>query len=116
MSTDSGRVTTRVTQWVAAPANAVYRALLDPAAVQHWMVPDGMTSEVLRFDAQEGGEFAISLTYDDPSAVGKTEGATDTFAGRFAELSPGNSVVQAGGCPWASWPGWWSRAGMPEPW
>lgn len=53
-----------------------------------------MTSEVHRFDAREGGEFEISLTYDDPSAAGKTEGATDTFAGRFAELVPGSAVVQ----------------------
>lgn len=86
--------TTQVTRFIAAPPEAVYRALLDPDAVQHWMVPNGMTSEVHRFDAHEGGEFAISLTYDDPVAVGKTEGAMDTFSGRFVELVPGRSVVQ----------------------
>ncbi|MBA3743535.1 SRPBCC family protein [Sporichthya sp.] len=86
--------TTRVTRFIAASPDAVYRVLIDPTAVQQWMVPNGMTSEVHSFDAREGGEFAISLTYDDPVAVGKTEGATDTFAGRFAELVPGESVVQ----------------------
>lgn len=86
--------TTRVIRFVAAPPDAVYRALIDPEAVQHWMVPHGMSSEVHRFDAREGGEFEISLTYDDPAAAGKTEGATDSFAGRFAELVPGESVVQ----------------------
>ncbi len=86
--------TTRVTCFIAAPPAAVYQALLDPAAVRQWMVPDGMTSEVHRFDARENGEFEISLTYDDPASMGKTEGATDTFAGRFVKLAPGESVVQ----------------------
>ncbi len=88
------RATTQVTRFISAPPAAVYRALLDPDAVRHWMVPNGMTSEVHRFDAVEGGEFAISLTYDDPIAVGKTEGATDTFAGRFTSLIPDTCVVQ----------------------
>jgi len=30
------------------------------------MVPEGMTSEVHAFDARDGGEFRISLTYDTP--------------------------------------------------
>jgi uncharacterized protein YndB with AHSA1/START domain len=72
----------------------VYAALLDPGAVQRWMVPDGMTSEVHAFDATEGGTFRISLTYDDPTATGKTEGRTDTFHGRFARLVPDTEVVQ----------------------
>ena len=88
------RATTTVTRFISAPPAAVYRALLDPDAVQHWMVPNGMTSEVHRFDAREGGEFAISLTYDDPVAVGKTAGATDTFAGRFTVLDPDKCVEQ----------------------
>jgi uncharacterized protein YndB with AHSA1/START domain len=87
-------VTTRVVRFIAAPPEAVYRALLDPEAVQQWMVPNGMTSRVHRFDPREGGEFEISLTYDDPAAAGKTDGATDTFAGRFAELRPQECVVQ----------------------
>lgn len=87
--------TTRITRFVAAPPAAVYTALLDPAAVQQWMVPDNMTSEIHSFDAREGGEFAISLTYADTSSAGKTEGATDSFSGRFAELRPGELVVQS---------------------
>ncbi len=86
--------TTRLTRHIRAPRRDVYGALLDPAAVQRWMVPDGMTSEVHAFDAREGGEFHISLTYDDPTAAGKTAGATDTFRGRFARLVPDAEVVQ----------------------
>ena len=87
--------TTRVTRHIGASRAAVYRALLDPAAVQRWMVPDNMTSEVHTFDAREGGTFAISLTYDDPTAAGKTTGATDSFRGRFERLVPDAQVVQA---------------------
>lgn len=86
--------TTRVTRRISAPPDQVYRALIDPDAVQRWMVPDGMSSQVHVFDAREGGRFRISLTYDDPNESGKTEGATDTFSGRFARLLPGREVVQ----------------------
>jgi uncharacterized protein YndB with AHSA1/START domain len=86
--------TTRVTRHVAAPRAAVYRALLDPAAVQRWMVPDGMTSEVHAFEARVGGLFRISLTYDAPTGTGKTTSHTDTHHGRFVELVPDERVVQ----------------------
>jgi hypothetical protein len=59
----------------------VYRALLDPEAVQRWMVPEGMTSHVHSFDTREGGAFRISLTYDTPTTAGKTSARTDTFNG-----------------------------------
>lgn len=86
--------TTRVLRRIGANPDEVYRALVDPAAVQQWMVPDDMTSEVHHFDAREGGGFRISLTYDDPVRSGKTESATDTFEGRFVSLVPGREVVQ----------------------
>jgi uncharacterized protein YndB with AHSA1/START domain len=86
--------TTRVTRHVAAPRAAVYRALLDRDAVQRWMVPDGMTSEVHRFEPREGGTFRISLTYDAPAATGKTAAQTDTHHGRFVRLVPDTEVVQ----------------------
>lgn len=85
----------QVVRHVAAPPSAVYRALLDPAAVQRWMVPVGMTSEVHAFEPREGGTFRISLTYDDPTGKGKTAAQTDTFSGRFVRLVPGEEVVQA---------------------
>ncbi len=85
---------TRVLRHINAPRERIYQALIDPDCVQQWMVPEGMTSQVHFFDAQEGGRFRISLTYDDPTEPGKTEGATDTFAGRFTKLVPGREVVQ----------------------
>ena len=79
---------------IRAPRARVYRALLDPEAVQQWMVPDGMTSLVHWFEAREGGTFRISLTYDLPTDTGKTSAQTDTFHGRFERLVPDTEVVE----------------------
>ena len=87
-------MTTRLERSVAVPASRVYEALLDAEAVAQWMVPDGMTSVIHEFEPREGGAFRISLTYDDPAAVGKTSAQTDSFHGRFTQLDPGRQVVQ----------------------
>jgi uncharacterized protein YndB with AHSA1/START domain len=87
--------TTRVTRHIRAPRSRVYRALLDPKAVQQWMVPDQMSSEIHSFDARQGGTFRISLTYDEPTTAGKTTSQTDTFHGRFVKLVPDSEMVQA---------------------
>jgi uncharacterized protein YndB with AHSA1/START domain len=86
--------TTRITRQINAPRAAVYRALIDAAAVQQWMVPDGMTSEVHAFAGREGGAFRISLTYDAPTGTGKTTAHTDTYHGRFVRLVPDQEVVE----------------------
>jgi uncharacterized protein YndB with AHSA1/START domain len=86
--------TTRTVQHVKAPRELVYRALLDPAAIARWKVPDGMTAEVHELDSREGGTFRISLTYDDATRNGKTAGRTDTYRGRFAKLVPNEQVVE----------------------
>jgi uncharacterized protein YndB with AHSA1/START domain len=85
---------TRITRRVQAPRQAVYRALLDARAVQTWMVPTGMTSRVHTFDTREGGQFRISLTYDDGSRAGKTGAHTDTYHGRFVKLVPDTQVIE----------------------
>lgn len=85
---------THVTRRIHAPRADVYRALLDAGAVQTWMVPDGMTSEVHTFDAREGGTFRISLTYDAPTESGKTTAHTDTFHGRFLRLVRDKQVIE----------------------
>ncbi len=86
--------TTRVRAVLAAPRERVFRALVDPDAVARWRVPAGMRSEVHAFDAREGGELRVSLTYDAPDGVGKTEGRTDTYRGRFVRLVPDELVVE----------------------
>ena len=73
---------TTVRRIVPADRATVYAALLDPAAVAGWRVPDGMTGEVHELHPYVGGRIRMSLTYDDPAAAGKSGGATDTHAGR----------------------------------
>jgi uncharacterized protein YndB with AHSA1/START domain len=57
-----------------------------------------MSSRVVRwrvpFDARVGGRFRVSLTYDLPTGSGKTAADTDTYRGHFAELVPGERVVE----------------------
>ena len=86
---------TRVVRHVNATRAAVYRALVDPEAITAWRVPAGMSSRVHEFDAREGGRLRISLTHDEPSAVGKSAARTDTYHGRFLRLVPGELVVEA---------------------
>ncbi|WP_297613843.1 SRPBCC family protein [Nocardia sp.] len=85
---------TRVEWFVSAPRPNVFRALLDARSVRTWMVPDGMTSRIHEFDPRVGGRFRISLTYDVPTAAGKTSARTDTFHGTFVRLVSDAEVVQ----------------------
>lgn len=86
--------TTRIRHHVKAPRSRVYSALIDARAVQTWMVPDGMTSQVHVFEPREGGAFRISLTYDAPTETGKTTAHTDTHHGRFVKLVPDEQVIE----------------------
>src|SRR4051812_47430415 len=79
---------------VNAPRSRVYSALIDPHAIAEWMVPTGMTSHIHEFEGREGGTFRISLTYDEPTATGKTTANTDTYHGRFVKLVPNKQVVE----------------------
>ena len=79
---------------VRAPRSAVYAALLDPRAIEAWRVPDDMTASVREWEPVEGGRFRVSLTYRAEGRPGKTEGATDTYAGTFARLVPDERVVE----------------------
>ncbi len=85
---------TSVRRHIRAPRAEVYRALLDAQAIAAWRVPVGMSSVVHEFDPRAGGSFRISLTYEAHDAAGKTAGATDTYRGHFASLSPDAQVVE----------------------
>ena len=85
---------TEIRTHIKAPREAVYRALLDPDAVARWKAPDGITCQVHAFEPREGGHLRISLTYDAPTATGKTTAHTDTYRGRFVKLVPNEQVVE----------------------
>jgi uncharacterized protein YndB with AHSA1/START domain len=85
---------TRIKYHINAPRAVVYQTLLDERAVAKWKVPIGMTCQVHAFDAREGGSFRISLTYEAPTATGKTTAHTDTYHGHFVKLVPNEQVVE----------------------
>lgn len=87
--------TDSATRFIAASADVIYRAFVDPAAWPRWLPPEGMTGEIYEFDARPGGVYRMALTYrgDHPNA-GKTSDDTDVVEGRFAELVPNHRVVQ----------------------
>ncbi len=85
---------TRVSRHVKAPRAKVYAALIDANAVARWKVPAGMTCHVHEFEGREGGTIRISLTYDASGDAGKTTAHTDTYRGRFVELTPNERVVE----------------------
>ena len=86
---------TQLSRHVRAPRASVYRALLDPNAIARWRVPAGMRSEVHQFEPHQGGAFRVSLTYDAPTASGKSTAQTDTYHGHFVRLVPDRQVVEA---------------------
>jgi hypothetical protein len=47
------------------------------------------------FEPREGGLFRISLTYEAPTARGKTEARTDTYHGTFVNLVSDQLVVES---------------------
>jgi uncharacterized protein YndB with AHSA1/START domain len=85
---------TEVVRHIQAPRAAVYRALLDARSIEAWRVPAGMTCVVHELDAREGGSFRVSLTYEEPTATGKSSAHTDTYRGHFARLVPDEQVVE----------------------
>ncbi|MDR6592410.1 SRPBCC family protein [Saccharothrix longispora] len=81
---------------IAAPPERVYAALVDPAALETWLPPEGMTGRFDRFDARPGGSYRLVLTYADASAApGKATADSDVVEARFVDVVPGARVVQA---------------------
>ncbi|MDQ2583949.1 SRPBCC family protein [Saccharothrix yanglingensis] len=81
---------------IAAPPGRVYAALVDPAALETWLPPEGMTGRFDRFDARPGGSYRLVLTYADASAApGKATADSDVVEARFVDVVPGVRVVQA---------------------
>lgn len=88
--------TDRASRLIKAPASQIYRAFIDPVALVRWLPPEGMTAEVLAFDARPGGGYRMALHHDDAGheAPGKTSEHSDVVETRFVALNPGRSIVQ----------------------
>ena len=68
-----------------APAERVYRAFLDAAAMCKWLPPNGFTGQVHHLDAKVGGTYKMSFT-------NFTTGNSHTFGGEYLELVPNERI------------------------
>jgi uncharacterized protein YndB with AHSA1/START domain len=85
---------TRMRRLLRAPRARVYALLLDPTALPHWKVPDGMSLEVHEWEPREGGRIRVSLTYRDEGSAGKSAAHTDTYHGEFVHLVRDELIVE----------------------
>ena len=69
-----------------APAERIYKAVLDPAASSKWLPPYGFTCTVHHLDAKVGGTFKMSFT-------NFSNGKSHSFGGKYLELVPGKRIV-----------------------
>ena len=68
-----------------APPERVYRAFLDPSAMEKWLPPHGFTGKVHHMDAKVGGSHKMSFT---SFATGKGH----SFGGTYLELKPHEKI------------------------
>lgn len=85
----------RAARTIAAPREAIYRALIDPELLLQWLPPKGMAGRFEAFDARPGGRYRMILRYLDPCEAGKACGGEDVVEGRFVSFAPGAQVVQS---------------------
>lgn len=88
---------TRTSRTIRAPAEALYAAFLDPAALLQWLPPRPMTGRLHRFTAGVNSGYEMSLFYPrgDQSHRGKTGAREDRVKVRFMALVPARRIVQA---------------------
>lgn len=79
---------------IRASPEAIYRAFIDPDLLVRWLPPKGARATLDRFEPRTGGEFAMTLTFADSVAGGKTGENTDVVEGRFVELAPPRKISQ----------------------
>jgi uncharacterized protein YndB with AHSA1/START domain len=80
-----GTNTIRLHRVLKAPAERVYRAFLNPAAMAKWLPPHGFTCTVHSMDARVGGGYRMSFT-------NFTTGKSHSFGGTYEELAPGQRL------------------------
>src|SRR6218665_908558 len=66
---------------IRAPAERIYRAFLDAAAMAKWLPPHGFTGQVHQMDARVGGSYRMSFTH-------LASGHSHAFGGDYLELVP----------------------------
>ena len=83
--TTSNTHTIQLHRVLRAPAERVYRALLDADATAKWLPPNGFTCKVDRMEAKVGGTFKMAFT-------NFTTGSSHSFGGEYLELVPHSRI------------------------
>ncbi len=78
--------TVKLHRVLRAPAQRIYRAFTDPAALAKWLPPHGFTCTVHEMSAVVGGGHRMSFT-------NLGTGHSHAFGGRYLELEPGKRLV-----------------------
>ena len=68
-----------------APAERIYRAFIDPAAMVKWLPPNGFTGKVHHIQPKVGGTYKMSFT-------NFTTGHSHSFGGTYLELVPDERI------------------------
>ena len=79
--TTSNTNTIKLHRVLKAPAERVYRAFLDAAAMSKWLPPNGFTCQVHHLEPKVGGTYKMSFT-------NFTTGNSHSFGGKYLELTP----------------------------
>jgi uncharacterized protein YndB with AHSA1/START domain len=73
--------TVRLHRVLRAPAERIYRAFTEPAAMVKWLPPHGFTGTVHEMDARVGGGYRMSFT-------NFSGGGSHSFGGKYVEMKP----------------------------
>ena len=83
--TTSNTNTIKLHRVVKAPAERVYRALIDPSAIAKWLPPNGFTCQVHHLEATVGGTYKMSFT-------NFSTGSSHSYGGEYLELKPNERI------------------------
>jgi uncharacterized protein YndB with AHSA1/START domain len=77
--------TVRLHRVLRATPERVYRAFLDPDAMEKWLPPHGFTGKIHEMDARVGGGYRMSFTN---FGTGKSH----SFEAKYLELTPNERI------------------------
>jgi uncharacterized protein YndB with AHSA1/START domain len=77
--------TIRLHRVLRAPPERVFRAFLEPDAMERWIPPHGFLAKVHEIDASVGGSYRMSMT-------NFGTGSTHAFGGTYTEIVPNERI------------------------
>lgn len=81
---------------IRAPVHSVYRAFTEPADLEAWLVPSGMSGTLREFRPGVGGGYQMDLTWLEPAGDrGEAIEQEDHYTATFLELIPEERIVMA---------------------